>query len=209
MSIQTTLLTTGASLVQNFAPVKQVCAHLNAFHVYASDPTRSVEANHYCSHLNEDVRQCLLYDSADANARLIGVEYMVSPKVFETLPDDEKRLWHSHVYEVKSGMLIMPKPNTVPDLLWEKAETKEMETVIGWYGKIYHLWQVDRGDKLPLGEPQLMVSFTDDSQVPMEKLKERNERYHIDQKHKAEIRKHLVDPEIHPAADKIWKKKEL
>lgn len=129
--------------------------------------------------------------------------------MFETLPDDEKRLWHSHVYEVKSGMLIMPKPNTVPDLLWEKAETKEMETVIGWYGKIYHLWQVDRGDKLPLGEPQLMVSFTDDSQVPMEKLKERNERYHIDQKHKAEIRKHLVDPEIHPAADKIWKKKEL
>lgn len=83
-----------------------------------------------------DVRQCLLYDSSDANARLIGVEYMVSPKVFETLPEDEKKLWHSHVYEVKSGILIMPAPNTVPDLLWEKAETKEMEAVIGWYGKM-------------------------------------------------------------------------
>ena len=38
---------------QNFAPVKQICAHLNAFHVYASDPKRCVESNHYCSHLNE------------------------------------------------------------------------------------------------------------------------------------------------------------
>ena len=38
---------------QNFAPVKQICAHFNAFHVYASDPKRCVESNHYCSHLNE------------------------------------------------------------------------------------------------------------------------------------------------------------
>jgi hypothetical protein len=48
-----TLLETGASMVQNFAPVKQICAHLNAFHVYASDPTRCVESNHYCTHLTE------------------------------------------------------------------------------------------------------------------------------------------------------------
>ena len=46
-------LETGASLVQNFAPPKRLCAHLNAFHAYASEPTRCVEANHYCSHLNE------------------------------------------------------------------------------------------------------------------------------------------------------------
>ena len=38
---------------QDFAPVKQICAHLNAFHAYADDPTRCVEANHYCSHVNE------------------------------------------------------------------------------------------------------------------------------------------------------------
>lgn len=38
---------------QDFAPVKSICAHLNAFHVYADDPKRIVEANHYCSHLTE------------------------------------------------------------------------------------------------------------------------------------------------------------
>lgn len=40
-------------MIQDFTPVKQICAHLNAFHVYANDSTRCVEANHYCTHLTE------------------------------------------------------------------------------------------------------------------------------------------------------------
>lgn len=57
-----------------------------------------------------DVRQCLIYDSTKPNARLIGVEYMISPRLFDTLPPEEQKLWHTHEYEVKSGMLIMPTP---------------------------------------------------------------------------------------------------
>jgi hypothetical protein len=49
------ILETGAAATQSFAPVESVCAHLNAFHVYASDTSRSVEANHYCTHLSKDV----------------------------------------------------------------------------------------------------------------------------------------------------------
>ena len=91
-------LETGASLVQNFAPPKRLCAHLNAFHAYANDLTRSVEANHYCAHVNEDVRQCILYDGPGPNAKLIGIEYMVTPRIFETLDAEERKLWHSHVF---------------------------------------------------------------------------------------------------------------
>lgn len=29
----------------------------------------------------------------------------------------------------------------------------------------YQFWQVDRGDVLPLGKPELMMSFTRDEQV--------------------------------------------
>lgn len=54
------VLETGASATQSFEPIKAICAHLNAFHVYASDPSRSVEANHYCTHLSADVRTLLL-----------------------------------------------------------------------------------------------------------------------------------------------------
>jgi len=195
-----TILETGASATQSFEPTKRLCAHLNAFHAYAHEPSRTpVEANHYCAHLNEDVRQCILYDSPDAGARIIGIEYMIKPHLYETLPSEERRLWHSHVFEVKSGMLIMPTPKALPQSVWEVAENKEMEEVIELYGKVYHLWQTDRGDKLPLGEPQLMTSYTSPDQFDMEKMiGERDRRFGTDYKHKAENRKYIREPEIHP-----------
>ena len=59
-----------------------------------------VEAHHYCSCTNDEVRQCVIYDSADSNARLIGIEYIISRRLFESLPEEERKLWHSHTYEV-------------------------------------------------------------------------------------------------------------
>ncbi|KUJ22078.1 DUF1264-domain-containing protein [Mollisia scopiformis] len=199
-----TILETGAAATQSFEPIKAICAHLNAFHVYASDPSRSVEANHYCTHLSADVRQCLIYDAPTNPARLIGVEYMITPSLYETLDAEERKLWHSHDYEVRSGMLIMPNPY-VPNAVWEVAETAEMKEVVGLYGKTFHFWQVDRGDTLPLGQPQLMMSFTKDEQVPWEKVKDRDARYGVDTSHKKEIRKGVEEAQIHEDADSCWK----
>ncbi|QUC21670.1 uncharacterized protein UV8b_05913 [Ustilaginoidea virens] len=193
-------LATAASLTQDFEPIKNICAHLNAFHAYADDVHRSVETNHYCSHLSDDVRQCLLYDSPDRNARLIGIEYMIKPHLYEALPPEERKLWHSHVYEVKSGMLVMPNP-MVPQRAWEKAETKEMEEIITLYGKVFHLWQTDRGDKLPIGQPKLMTSFTADGQLDFAKVEERDARFGTDYRRKRELRSDIACPEIHPDAD--------
>ncbi|KAI0143565.1 DUF1264-domain-containing protein [Xylariaceae sp. FL1272] len=201
------ILESGASLLQEFKPVKQLCAHLNAFHAYADDPRRLVEANHYCAHLTKDVRQCILYDDHSPDARLIGIEYMITPRLYETLPPEERKLWHSHVYEVKSGMLVMPGP-TAPGLqqAWEAAETQEMKHVIGLYGKVYHLWQTDRGDELPLGEPKLMTSFTANNQFDFEKIVgDRDRRFGTDWKRKRELRKGIEEPKIHPDADSTWK----
>ena len=39
-----------------------------------------------------DLRQCLIYDSATKNARLIGVEYMNPKAVYETLGEGEQKL---------------------------------------------------------------------------------------------------------------------
>lgn len=154
-----------------------------------------------------DVRQCIIYDTPAANARLIGVEYMISAKLFKTLDADERKLWHSHVFEVKSGMLIMPGPQGLPTGIMEAAETKEMEDVVGLYGKTYHFWQVDRGDKLPLGPAQLMGSFTNEEQCPgfKEMLAERDQRYRVDSQVKKEKRQYIAEPEIHTDADSWWK----
>ncbi|KAI9667364.1 MAG: hypothetical protein M1821_000179 [Bathelium mastoideum] len=229
-STKNRVLETAAQMTQDLGPTKRICAHLNAFHAYASDPGRSVETNHYCAHLNEgsapslpptssrplsklkltdpstDVRQCILYDSTGPNARLIGIEYMITPRLFATLPETERRLWHSHVFEVKSGMLVMPRPSGMPSLAWEKAEKAEMEQVVHLYGKVYHLWQTDRGDALPLGEPQLMTSFTEDRQMDWKQtVGKRDERMGEDSARKKEVREYIEVPEVHADADTTWK----
>ena len=125
---------------------------------------------------------------------------MVTPQVYQTLPAEERRLWHSHVYEVKSGMLVMPTPNALPNAAWELAETKEMEQIVGLYGKTYHFWQVDRGDVVPMGAPELMMSFNAESNVgPVREMwRERDQRYGLDSQAKAGKREHIEDPVVHP-----------
>jgi len=205
MSAENIALTSVASMTQNFGPVKNICAHFNAFHAYAEDPRRYIETNHYCSHVNNDVRQCQLYDSTGPGARLIGIEYMISPELYESLPSDERRLWHSHVYEVKSGMLIMPNP-TVPQVAWQLGEKREMEQVITLYGKVYHLWQTDKGHKLPLGEPKLMTSFTADGQLDFAEVEKRDQKFSTDYRKNKLARSNIPSPKIHPDADSTWAK---
>ena len=155
------------------------------------------------------MRQCILYDGPGPDAKLIGIEYMVTDKLYAELPEEERKYWHSHVFEVKSGMLIMPGP-TAPGMqqAWEAAETEEMKEVVHLYGKVYHLWQTDRGDKLPLGEPKLMTSFTAEGQFDFEKhVGDRDKRFGSDWKKKKELRKNIEVPEIHPDADQTWKRR--
>ncbi|KAL7212727.1 hypothetical protein ACSBR2_015413 [Camellia fascicularis] len=81
----------------------------------------------------------------------LGVEYIITDRIFETLPPDEQKLWHSHAYEIKSGLWVNPE---VPELVVKP----ELENLTKTYGKFWCTWQVDRGDRLPLGPPSLMMS---------------------------------------------------
>ena len=40
-----------------------------------------MEAHHFCTHISKDFHQCVIYDSDKPEARLIGIEYIVSEKV--------------------------------------------------------------------------------------------------------------------------------
>lgn len=139
-------------------PIPAIHAHVCGFHFYSGDLKRAVRVDHYCSHLNAEVLQCVIYDSDEKNARLIGIEYIISEALFKQLPAEEKKLWHSHRYEVTSGLLLAPD-------LAGAAEEKLMKELVSTYGKTWHLWQVDRGDTLPLGLPKLMMGFTADDQL--------------------------------------------
>ncbi|XP_010247721.1 PREDICTED: oil body-associated protein 1B-like isoform X2 [Nelumbo nucifera] len=192
----TALLETATGAIQSFAPINKIHEHQCAFHFYAYDMTRQVESHHFCSHQNEEMRQCLIYDKPDAEGRLIGVEYMISENLFLALPDEEKPLWHSHEYEVKSGVLFFPG---VPGPVQRKA----LETVTGTYGKTFHFWQVDKGDELPLGLPQLMMSLTRDGQLYDSLAQDIEKRFGICFKTESENRAYMAGPKqgIHPLAN--------
>jgi len=126
---------------------------------------------------------------------------MITSKIFDTLPAEEKKYWHTHNFEVKSGMLVMPQPKTspAPSIAWEKIEDAQMQSLTNFYGKTYHLWQVDRGDPIPLGEPSLMGSFTKEAQLPTElvdDLKKRDKELGVDTESKRSRREHIVEADL-------------
>src|SRR5438552_18343214 len=83
-----------AAASANFPPIGDIHAHVCGIHFYSGDISRQIIAEHYCAHLSDEVLQCILYDSNKPGARLIGVEYIVSAKIFDSLPPEEKKLWH-------------------------------------------------------------------------------------------------------------------
>jgi hypothetical protein len=182
----------------DLAPLSAIHAHVCGIHFYSGNMKRQIIAQHYCAHLSDEVLQCVLYDSERKDARLIGIEYIVSGKIFESLPADEKKYWHSHNYEVKSGVLTAPGAP-------EAAEKDLMKVLIGTYGTTWHTWQVDRGDKLPLGIPQLMMAFTKDGQLDPKIAGEREKLYPVSVASKKAARADIADIKIDSGADG-WQK---
>lgn len=165
-------LETGAALIQSRPPIEAISAYLDGFHFYNGERKGKMEAHHYVTVLNNDVMQAVIYDGNTANARLMGVEYIISERLFKTLPPDEKKLWHSHRYEVKSGSLIAPGLPAV-------AEKALMSNIVNTYGKTWHTWHTERDQTLPLGVPALMMGFTQNGQLDPALLADRDRRFGV------------------------------
>lgn len=197
-SAKTRLLEGGADLMQDKTPLAALNAYLDGFHFYNGRMQGQMEAHHYCGHLNEDVIQCVIFDGNDEDAKLMGVEYIVTAALFAGLPPEEKHLWHSHVHEVRSGALIAPG---IPEL----AERELMTKIAGTYGKTWHTWHTDQQRDLPLGSPMLMMGFTADGQLDEQLISERDRRFDVSS---AELRRKRADipyPQIDADAD-AWSK---
>jgi hypothetical protein len=160
------------------APLEGLHAHLCAFHLAKKNPKFVVEAHHYCAAVNDSLHQCVIFDSAGKGARILGVEYIITDKVYRTLPEAEKKFWHVHTYEILSGLLIAPG-------MAKEAEQEFMAAVLTTWGKCWHTWP-DPEEKLPLGEPLLMWSSTRDGQISKELLAKRDEQFKVST---SEIRK--------------------
>ncbi len=191
---KTEVLEAGATALQDKTPVNRLEIYLNGFHFYNGQMEGQMEAHHYCTKLNEDLTQCVIYDGNGKDAKLMGVEYIVSETLFRTLPPDEKKLWHSHRYEVKSGSLIAPG-------LPLAAEHELMETVVSTYGKTWHTWHTDQDLALPMGSPALMMGFTQDGQLMPNLLTDRDKRFDVSTAEKRQNRADIPVPAPQPGAD--------
>lgn len=201
-SAKSKTLETGAEILQAMPPVQALSTYLNGFHFYSGNMKGQMEAHHYCNKLNEDVTQCIIYDGNEKDAHIMGVEYIISERLFNGLPDEEKKLWHTHAYEVKSGTLVAPG---IPEV----AEHELMEQIVSTYGKTWHTWHTDLHKDLPYGSPQLMMSFIADGQLADSLVVHRDERLNVDTKKKRESRSDIPTPKKIEGADHWTKGKAI
>ena len=194
-------LNAGAELMQSETPLKGFNAYLDGFHFYNGNINGQMEAHHYVNQLNEDVYQAIIFDGNKKDAKIMGIEYIITEKLFKTLSSEEKKLWHSHGYEVSSGSLIAPG---IPEV----AEHELMEKLVSTYGKTIHTWHTDQERTLPLGSPMLMMGFTKEGQLRQELLKDRDERFNISTEKIKASRRDIPVPKPDPDAN-AWEKGEV
>ena len=150
---------------QRIPPIEQIRLYVDGFHLRKADG-RPLEARHYLSQIGDGLWHGLIVDRHDAQGRILGVEYLISEERYRALPEDEKRMWHSHAHAVKSGQWVMPGAD--PDV-----ERNVMRDLVATYGKAWLCW--GEGE-LPTGEPTGLDSPTRDGQVPDELLRARDAR---------------------------------
>jgi Protein of unknown function (DUF1264) len=181
----------GANLLQDRGPLPGFDVYVVGFHCVKDEPQMQMEAHHYCRVVNDDLLQCVLFDGNTREANLVGIEYIVSEELFDSLPPDEKPYWHPHNYEILSGELVAPG---LPDV----AERAFLEHLVNSYGKTWHTWHTGRhdgqpGHDLPLGDPMLMWSFNRKGERAPELEHDRNEAMGIDTDTKRANRQELAE----------------
>ncbi|WP_431034767.1 OBAP family protein [Pseudomonas yamanorum] len=194
-------LEAGAAILQSRPPIDALNAYLDGFHFYNGRMDAQMEAHHYCAILDEEVIQCVIYDGNRKDAKLMGVEYIISEQLFVGLPKAEQSLWHSHVHEVKSGQLVAPG---IPEI----ADHALIEKLVHTYGKTWHTWHTDLNKDLPIGIPQLMMGFTADGQADPQMVADRNRRFAVDSAQKKRARADIPAPVVAPGAD-AWQKGQI
>lgn len=188
-SSNTRLLAAGSTLLQRDAPPDALNIYLVGFHPLKDNPSHQMEAHHFCRQSNEDFMQCALFDGNTPDANLNGVEYIISERLFESLPREERQYWHPHNGEILSGQLVAPG-------LPVAAEKELMFSKLNSYGKTWHLWNTGHdgvpGDWIPFGRPGLAWSFSRLGEAHAELVRRRDQRMGIDTEERRRARQDLI-----------------
>lgn len=126
------------------SPADGFTIHVTAPH-QMEDGTVQGPFHHYCKPVQEGkVFQCLLFESADANAVLVGVEYFIEKSLARSSVPllQWNRHFHDHEIEIATGRV------KVLDVSPEEAKEIARKAA-GTDGIIFELWQ--KGAPIPDG----------------------------------------------------------
>jgi hypothetical protein len=159
------------------APLGNTHAHFCGIHVAKNNPKFQLVAQHYCGPLDSagDVHQCLLFESCEKAAKLLGVEYIITDALYQGLSAEEKAYWRdtwAAMLAVMAGGLIAPG-------MAAADEMKFMKFIINTWGKTWHTWP-DPKTKVPVGPPLLMWSLGADDQVDPAVVAARDKQFNVD-----------------------------
>jgi hypothetical protein len=137
----------GAQAMKAPTPADGFGIHVTAPHMIQGREMGPV--HHYCKPIAPDpIIQCLLFDTADPNAQLTGVEYIIAKRI--TRPLVTLGTWnqnfHDHTVEIATGRVKVVEPTG------EDAQ-KVADLVSTTDGIIFHLWPM--GDRIPTGSVEI------------------------------------------------------
>ncbi len=128
-------------------PADGFTIHVTAPHMLSGHAMGPV--HHYCKVIAPDpIIQCLLTDTADPNAPLTGIEYIIAKKITRSVVTlgTWNANFHDHKEEIASGRV------QVLDMPADKA--KEVADLVATTdGIIFHLWPM--GDRIPTGTVEI------------------------------------------------------
>lgn len=103
-------------------------------------------AHHWCKRINAELTECQLYDSDLPNARLIGIEPIVSAQTFASFSAREKAYWHWH--KTSKARIILPgaTPERVRFVNTHRGTS---------HGKTILVWDPDQNLQ-PIGLPRVV-----------------------------------------------------
>jgi len=158
------------------SPLAGPHVHFCGIHTAKNNPKFLLTTQHYCaghsSTGHDDLFQCVLFDGTGPNAKLLGVEYVISDAAYRALPEAEKKYWHPHTYEVLGGGLVAPG-------MPEADEKRFMKTLLTTWGKAWHTWP-DPKTAVPTGEPLLIWSLGADGQCDEAVIAARDKEFGVD-----------------------------
>ena len=175
-------------------PTQNYTLYLADIHFVSGNLSAQYIAHHFCHFVNEDLMQCALYNDSTPNARFIGNEYFITKALFDTLDDEERNLWHSHPFEVQSGLFVAPD-------LSPEDEFTVMEWLMGTFGKVADTWQFF--ESFPFGPPKLGMALALDSQVDWNVADLMDKQLNLTTTHqqRRQERAELIAPPKTPGAD--------